>query len=127
MTYRISYISPKDVRELIEHNTEQKKFIIIDVRGSDVEGLIIHGAINIPCNNFIDSVSGIVGMYHTYDYIIVHCGQSQNRGPHCAYVLNNAFENSNHKDSKTEIKILTGGFNAFYNNFMEFDNLFDKV
>ena len=124
---RLSYIDCKDVVELITTNVNQKKFIIFDVRGSDVGNLIIHKAVNIPAFHFIQTAPSLASMYKDYDYIIIHCMMSHSRGPMCASTLNDCYQNEKYKDSKVEIKIMRGGFERFYNNYGERRELFDSI
>ena len=124
---RLSYIDCKDVVELITTNVHQKKFIIIDVRGSDVGDLIIHKAINIPSYNFFQTAHSLASLYKDYDYVIIHCMMSQSRGPTCASCLNECFKNEQLKNAPVQIKILRGGFERFYNNYGERKELFDTV
>ena len=124
---KIDYIDCKDVVELITTNTQQLKFIIFDVRGSDVGDLIIHKAINIPSPNFLQTASSIAAMYKDYDMIIVHCMMSQTRGPTCASKLYECLMSEKYKDSKAVVRILRGGFERFYNNYGERKELFDTI
>ena len=124
---RLGYIDCKEVVELITTNEQQKKFIIIDVRGTDVGNLIIHKAINIPSFNFFQTAPSLAALYKDYDYIIVHCMMSQSRGPMCASSLNECFQSEKLKDSTVQIRILRGGFERFYNNYGERKELFDSI
>ena len=124
---RLNYIDCKDVVELITTNKENKKYIIFDVRGSDVGDKIIHTAINIPSPNFIQTAPSIASLYKNYDYIIIHCMMSQTRGPMCASTLNECFKQEKLKDSSVSILILRGGFERFYNSYGERSELFDSI
>ncbi|ELP94446.1 hypothetical protein EIN_047390 [Entamoeba invadens IP1] len=123
---RLGYIKPEDVFELVTENKAKKKFLIIDVRGNDLGDKVIKSAISIPSYNFRDTADSLASMYSSYDLVIVHCMMSHSRGPSCAYMLNFAFQNPKYKDSKTEIKVLSGGFEKFYDMYFDKD-VFDTV
>ena len=95
---KLSYITCEEVVELITTNANQKKFVIIDVRGSDVGDLIIHTAINIPSPNIRNTAPSLIALYKDYDYIIVHCMMSQSRGPTCASLLHECLMNEKYKE-----------------------------
>ncbi|KAL7714456.1 Rhodanese domain-containing protein [Entamoeba marina] len=127
MNNRIDYINSSDVVELITTNKQHLKYLIIDVRTSDIDDLVIHTAINIPYNNFRSTANSIASMYQFYDLIIIYCMHSQTRGPASATILNNEFIKSKYQDSLTQIKILRKGFHGFYNDYWERKELFDIV
>ncbi|KAL7717379.1 Rhodanese domain-containing protein [Entamoeba marina] len=126
MQTQVEYVDDEQLISWIKDKVT--KIQIIDVRGSDVNGLVIHGAINYPVSVFKESIDQILDKYHSYDYIIVHCMRSQQRGPRCAEFLKRRFYSSKYyATSNVQIVILEGGFGRFYNKHFNEPELFDEV
>lgn len=129
---QVDYIKPETLSEMIIAN--EKKIQVIDVRGRDFGefGCCIKNAINIKTSVFIkEKTQEILEKYHSYDYIVIHCMRSQQRGPKCAKHLKSSFIYSKYyATSSVEIVILEGGFGRFYNKFYftpQKDLLFDEI
>ena len=122
----LDYISGDDLIKMMKENT--KKFQIIDVRGRDIGDLMIKGAINIPRKTFEKDVDKIIETYANYDYVVIHCMRSQQRGPACARLMKQYFTISKYfATSHLKIVVLEGGFGRFYNKHFQESELFQEI
>ncbi|EDR29854.1 hypothetical protein EDI_298610 [Entamoeba dispar SAW760] len=121
-----NYINDEQLIQLMKD--DKIKLQIFDVRSSDVGSCVIHGAINYRVNEFIKKIPQILEKYHDYNYIVVHCMRSQQRGPKCARALKEAFITSKYfSTSNVSIVILAGGFSNFFNKHFQEEDLFDSI
>ncbi|EDS89700.1 hypothetical protein EHI8A_055020 [Entamoeba histolytica HM-1:IMSS-B] len=126
MDIEVDYINDEQLIQLMKD--EKIKLQIFDVRSSDVGTCVIHGAINYRVTELMKKIPQILEKYHNYNYIVVHCMRSQQRGPKCARALKEAFITSKYfSTSNVSIVILAGGFSNFFNKHFQEEDLFDSI
>jgi Cdc25 family phosphatase len=59
--------------------TPQKDFLVVDVRDDDYVGGNIKGSLNVPSNEFLMNVDGLVKQTKDVPMMIFHCALSQVR------------------------------------------------
>mmetsp|Transcript_33302 Transcript_33302/g.43928 ORF Transcript_33302/g.43928 Transcript_33302/m.43928 type:complete len:136 (+) Transcript_33302:161-568(+) len=115
----LQFINPEELKDLILENSQNKDFIVIDLRGDDFENGHIVNCINKPSELFAadDEVDAVLEEFKEKDLIVVHCFQSQQRGPTCATRLLARRSLMGPEDAPPpttpEICVLRGGWERF--------------
>ncbi len=103
-----SYVKPQHLHnEIISNN---KGFVVIDVRDEDYVGGHIINSVNMPSDTF--SSARLYEDILEYDRVYFHCMYSQVRGPKCASLYSKYLE-----ENKVEqtVYVLEGGYVGFKN------------
>lgn len=110
----VKRISGADLIQQLQSEPDNKP-IIFDVRDEDYQGGHIKGAINIHSDSFRDDdqVDEIIAEHlKAVQSVVLHCAQSQVRGPFCAKRLASRLA-ATEPETPVEVHILQGGFNLF--------------
>ncbi|KAF8195404.1 Rhodanese-like domain-containing protein [Pholiota molesta] len=98
----------------------KRDFVVVDVRDDDYAGGNIKGSMNIPSNEFLMNVDGLVKQTKEVPLIIFHCSLSQVRGPKAARIYSETRRNIlEGQDTPHEIAILRDGFSQFQVKFKD--------
>ncbi|KAE9394883.1 Rhodanese-like protein [Gymnopus androsaceus JB14] len=124
-----SYISGDELAEIIRSKTPKKDYLVVDVRDDDWAGGNIVGGINMPSNDFLNSVDQLVKETKDVPMVIFHCALSQMRGPKAARIYKETRQNilsETDSTSPTKVLILRDGFTGFQAKFKDDPKLVEK-
>mmetsp|Transcript_29091 Transcript_29091/g.29435 ORF Transcript_29091/g.29435 Transcript_29091/m.29435 type:complete len:131 (+) Transcript_29091:194-586(+) len=114
-----TYMDTAELSTRIQSNDDS--ILVVDVRGDDFIDGHIPNAIQVSSELWDDVrvIDNLLASYPTKSTIVVHCMMSQIRGPKCARKLSDrlsALTSSPETETdKPEIKVLRGGYDAWYN------------
>ncbi|KZW01525.1 Rhodanese-like protein [Exidia glandulosa HHB12029] len=107
-----TWITAKEMREIILSKTARKDYAVIDVRDDDREGGHILHSVHSPSHKFLDSVDKLVDELKDASTVVFHCALSQQRGPKAARIYAETL-NMKYPSATQEVVVLRGGFTDF--------------
>ena len=107
-----SYLSAEELHALLVDPETAAKTLVVDVRDEDHHGGHIAGALNIPSEEFAQSMSKVQTAAKDKDRVVFHCMQSQQRGPKAARMMAETIAKHG-PDGFAKIQILENGFSGW--------------
>jgi len=112
----MDFIKPEELSKRLNED-DGSSILVVDVRGADYKEGHVPGAIHIPSEEFASKLGDLTNLVTTRQYknVVIHCMQSQVRGPSCARLLMD-YATTEFKE-KSKISVLEGGFLAWSTTF----------
>lgn len=107
------YLTARDLHSLLLDPSKSSTLLIVDVRDEDFEGGNIAGALNVPSDEFQESIDRVYAAASGKESIIFHCALSQQRGPRCARFMAEHVATNGRNDGFPNIFILEKGFSGW--------------
>lgn len=79
-------MSPESLADIMNSKVAGVDYLVVDVRRTDFEGIVIHGAINLPAHSFYQTISTIATLIGNIPHVVFHCNSCSEtgRGPRVA-------------------------------------------
>ncbi|CAE7129330.1 unnamed protein product [Rhizoctonia solani] len=120
-------MSAEILAETIKHKSAGVDYVVVDVRRTDFERVVIKGAINLPAQSFYPTLPTIVALLSKTPDVIFHCNSctETGRGPRAAGWYASQLKQLGITTSKAWV--LDGGIKRFEILYGDSDNLVEKL